>query len=433
MKKKRVLVPYFEDYYLFEYLSEVSVTLQKSGYEVTVLTADKTIFDRFNESQISVDYVPLIIRLLRRRSGNLIIRSLLWIAGYIWIFAIRKQFDFAIIPWDNKPLWYIILRRFPSLTVHNTTNLMDLNFEITSYKSSSSHQFSQFLEKITGMSLLPRLGGVILKHNRFWYLDKVFGMKSKNLVQGFSEIEYMTVTGNKIKDTLIEAGIDLNKTKIIPAGNPAYDGFINYSKDFTSRRRWKLKESLGLNPSLDLYSMFLSPSFFSEVQQEEVITVFGAILEFNANASLCLKFHPKTEKKFIDTFEGLLSERTDNYKVISGFTGDQLNLDIILSSECILQKQSTVGFIAMMSSIPIISYNIAETDYYDDMYKYMSASWHCETAEEILYSLNLLNEEDELTKLRDLQKVACSNFCIRNNSVSESIAQIIDEHFVENH
>ena len=177
--------------------------------------------------------------------------------------------------------------------------------------------------------------------------------------------------------------------------------------------------------------MFLSPSFFSKEQVDEVTIIIETVLAFDSKASLCLKFHPKTEKRFIEIFDNLLSQRTSRYKIISGSTGDKVNLDIVLSSKCIIQKQSTVGFIAMMTSVPMISYNLIETDYYDDMYKYMEASWHCETATEVTNKLSALNDLEEVQKLRGKQQTACSNFCLRNDSATNSIVEIIDKHFTQ--
>jgi len=429
MMKKRILVPYFTDYYLFEYLTELAKAMQAAGYEVTVVTADAAVFKKFSGTEVEVGYLPLFIRLLMRRAGNIVFRILLWLSGYVWVWIIRNRYDFSIIPWDNKPLWYLLLKTFPSLTVHNTTNLMDLSLEIAAQKSPRNHKAVEMVERIIGIKLLPRLAGVVLKHNKIWYLDKLLGLRSDNLVQGFSGIDYVSVTGNRMKKTLIEAGLEKLGTKIIPVGNSAYDGFQSYSKDFTIAKKVAFKQSIGLSGVGDMFAMFLSPSSFTERQIQEVIIVVDAVLTLNLDASLCIKFHPKTEARFLDIFDNLLSQRTSNYKIISGFTGERVNLDIVLSSKCILQKQSTVGFIAMLTSVPIISYNLADTDYYDDMYKYMQASWHCKNHDDLAQGLSNLDDEVELRKLKGLQDVACSNFCIQSESTVMSIVGIIDNHF----
>jgi hypothetical protein len=62
----------------------------------------------------------------------------------------------------------------------------------------------------------------------------------------------------------------------------------------------------------------------------------------------------------------------------------------------------------------------------------MEASWHCETAKEIMQSLSSLNDGAELQKLSNLQEIACSNFCLKNDSASNSIVGIINNHFTNN-
>ena len=134
------MVPYIDNYYLFEYLVKLSKGLQASGYQVTVLTADPAVVSNFDHTPIQVNYLPFFIRIFLRRSGNMLSRSLLWLSGRFWAKTLKNKYDFAIIPWDYKPIWYLILRSLPSLTVHNTTNLMDLKFEVESYKSKKSHK-----------------------------------------------------------------------------------------------------------------------------------------------------------------------------------------------------------------------------------------------------------------------------------------------------
>ena len=423
------MVPYINNYYLFEYLVKLSKELQISGYELTVMTADSAVMTNFENTSIKVKLFPLIIRIFLRGSGNILMRSLLWLSGRFWVETLKNKYDFALIPWDNKPIWYLILKRLPSLTVHNTTNLMDLKFEVESYKSKKSHKAAKIFERIFKKKILPRLDNVVLKHNKFWYLDKLFGLKSENLVQGFSGIDYMTVTGNKMKVTLEEAGISRLGTKIFPVGNPAYDGFLSYANNFDEKKKYDFKESMGMEIDKDLYSLFLSPSHFNTNQIQEISFVAESILKFDSEAGIIMKFHPKTEKEFLIQFENIISKITSNYKIISGFTGDQFNLDIILSSKCILQKQSTVGFIAMITSVPIISYNLLDTDYYDDMYKFMKASWHCETSEELSECLEALNDVHRLDELKRRQANACDNFCLRNESSIHSIIDVINGHF----
>ncbi|MDC0931503.1 hypothetical protein OAR80_02015 [Methylophilaceae bacterium] len=429
MRKRKILVPYFYHYYLFEYIEELVKELQIGGYEVHLVTSDRVVYEKFVKIGIKTKYAPPMIRLLLKRSGNMFVRSLLWLSGYVWLAFLRNRYDFAIVPWDNKPLWYLITSKIPSLTVHNTTNLMTIDSEIKENKSHESHLVAKFFESILKVNLLPRFCNVVLKHNKYWYLDKFFGMKSDNLLQGFSGLDYITVTGNKTKEILISAGLHKKGTHIEIVGNPAYDGFINFAKKFTRNKGIAYKKTLNLAEKEDLYSLFLSPSSFSETQIKEVMLVFETLLIHDRNASILVKFHPKTEAKYIDNFRNFFSSITSNFLILTGTTGDFTNLNIILSSRCIIQKQSTVGFISMLVSKPIISYNFMKTDYYDDMYKTMNSSLHCSSSDEMLESLSKLSNKGEMQKLKKLQDVGCKNFCKRTSSAASNIVTIIDNHF----
>ena len=72
--------------------------------------------------------------------------------------------------------------------------------------------------------------GVTLKHNYYWYFDKIFGMKSLSHVQGFSGVDLMTVTGIKIMDNVLNAGISSLDVKIEVTGNPNYEGIFRGSR-----------------------------------------------------------------------------------------------------------------------------------------------------------------------------------------------------------
>ena len=51
-------------------------------------------------------------------------------------------------------------------------------------------------------------------------------MKSLSHVQGFSGVDLMTVTGIKIMDNVLNAGISSLDVKIEVTGNPNYEGIL---------------------------------------------------------------------------------------------------------------------------------------------------------------------------------------------------------------
>jgi len=425
---KKVLIPLVYDYYLFDYFTNLIKELKKRKYVVYVFTADKSIYYKYKNIGAEVRFLPLLIRLFLKRSGNIFFRSFLWISSYFWVVKIRRNYDFCIVPWDNKPLWNVILRNIPSLTVHSTTNLISIESELSEHRAIKSYRLQEFFERKTNLKILPRFNNVVLKHNKFWYLDKIFGMKSQNLIQGFSGVNHVTVTGKKIKSTLLDAGLDESKTKLHVVGNPSYDGFIEFAKNFDKTQYLNIKKKFNIPLNSNLYSLFLSPSCFSDTQIKEVSLVIDTIYRFDNSAAIFLKLHPKTNISFIRIFESLLLKKKLPFYITKKFYGDLFNLKIILSSKCILQKQGTVGYISMLVSKPIISYDFFKTNYHDDMFKILKSSFHCESPEEMITALNKLENKTGKKELDKLQDLACQNFCIRDNNCSKKIVDIIDNH-----
>ena len=76
----------------------------------------------------------------------------------------------------------------------------------------------KFIEKISDKKIMPRFGGVIMKHNKFWYIDKMLGYRSPNLVQGLTGINYVATSGNAQRKSLVTEGAEKNGTKVAFGG-----------------------------------------------------------------------------------------------------------------------------------------------------------------------------------------------------------------------
>ena len=181
---------------------------------------------------IAAEYFPKYVRLAYKLNRFVIIRPVAWIACYFWTFLNRSNYDLAVVPWDNKMIYYAILRGIESITVHNTTNFIDLELELAEQKSKKDHFLMKKIESIFKVSLMPRFMEEITRHGFHWYIDKLMGMRSSSLIQGFSGIELMTVTGDQIKKNLTLAGLN-NLPSIHVIGNPSYEGYLGYARDFS--------------------------------------------------------------------------------------------------------------------------------------------------------------------------------------------------------
>lgn len=431
---KKILVPFFYYYYLFDYLRFLVPRLIDDGFAVTVLTYRQEVIDLFShDKRVTIAKVPLLIRYLVARSGRIPHRFALWIIGWWWALFLRMEYDFAILPFDNKPIWYILSCLFPAITCHNTTELIDtgLTKKRDKYRERTYpglHPVMLFLDRILGGRLLPHWPGQI---NRYWpremIIDRLMGYWTQNFYCGFSNIRYLTVSGYRIKENYISMGI--REKKVIVTGNPNYDHLKSLKDTFDVKRQAEFKSTLGILRDRMVFSFFLSPSSFTELQIKEVMTVIKEIHARIPGAFFILKFHPKTEKRFPFSFGKELEGFTKDFLVITEYKGEEHNARLIMISDYIVQKQCTVGFIAMLLRKKCISYNLFDTHYDDDMYKYLNASVHVETIQQLRLLLDDIEQGQAFSGLERKQQEACNNYCLENFEANKNIANVIKNHF----
>jgi hypothetical protein len=437
LKSKKILYAWFDDYYLFGYGFELIDILLINGFDVTVLLKDYKVAGQLSSinKKAKIKIVPSGIRILSNRSNYILIRILFWIASRFYVERISKNYDFAIVPWDNRILWYLISQKIPSLTVHNTTNFIDLNLMLSHERmldrdrKKLTHKILIFIQNLCGIKLLPEINNIILKYSKFWIIDKIMGKKSINNIQGFSGIRYLTVTGDEIKKTYVEMGVGIgkSKTKIIVVGNPSYDKLKKLDLNIIEKE--KIKIELNIPFSKKIYSLFLSPSCFSISQMEEILLVIDTVNKLEINLWFLIKFHPKTSK---DEKEKLKAKiLNSNVTYIEDYTDEILNLRIILISDCLLQKQGTVGYIAMLKHVPIISYNLLETNYFDDMYERIGGSFHSKNIDELVLNIALYQTEFGKKEMIRKQNLATKSYCNSDLMACDEISKIIENYFKE--
>jgi hypothetical protein len=115
--------------------------------------------------------------------------------------------------------------------------------------------------------------------------------------------------------------------------------------------------------------------------------------------------------------------------MVTEFGGDEWNGKLVLASECLVQKQSTVGYLAMIYGVPVLSYNLRPTDYDDDMYRLIGGSYHAESRTELVANLEMLGNGDGRRRLAALQAEACRKFCRTDCSPCGEISAVIQHHF----
>ena len=430
MRNKKILIPLFQEYYLFEYFKYLVPTLCSQGHKVYLLSFNDKVLKSFeNNNNLVKVSGNRIIRFLYNRNGNYLYYIALWPLSFFWghYLKLRYQLDFCILPWDNKTIWYNFSKVFKSLTIHNTTEYIDLELTLNRDTVDKSplinslwHKFYQYLDDAFSKKFFYRGKNKILFYDHHLFWDRLFGKRSKANFLGFSQVEYITVTGNKIKENLMKAGLSDEKIKVL--GNPSYDFIDELRKEWNDEVKEEFCKQHDIPLEKTIYTLFLSPSKFSDKQRGEVTDVLEAINEVDKNSYFIVKFHPKTRKIDPPRFKEDILNFTKNFQLITDFGGDLFNAKLMLVSKAIVQKQCTLGFLAIRLKIPMISYDLVQTDYEDDMYKRMKASLHCESINELKTSVEMLDSKVEY--LYELQVKASENYSLDNNA-SISIGKLI--------
>ena len=436
---KRVLVALLSDYYLFDYYRDLVPRLAADGFDVTVLTNDRRVPEKFKaiEPRANVVSGPPWIRWASNRAGRLMPRMMLWIFAWAWSAILRRRFDFAIVPWDYGVILHVLSRSLPALTVHNTTDFLDIELKLnriylpTADAEKSGHKFWLFVDRLLEGRLLPKANGRILRYDSKWLLDRVMGCRRVNGQHGFSGIRYLTVMGEEIKANYHRLGVGVapNPTEVIVTGSPNFESLMDLPTRFGEAHRRELRASLGMPVDAFAFSFFLSPSSFSDEQIAEVADVVATLGSVRTDAWFILKFHPKTRAGDPQRVLSSLGKHGERATIVTEFGGDEWNAGLVLASDCLVQKQSTVGYLAMMFSVPILSYNLRPTDYDDDMYRIIGGSYHAETRAELIANLERLSSDDGRRRLAEAQAEACRRYCRTDCSPCGEISAIIQRHF----
>jgi len=413
----RILVVLPNDYYLFAYLGELIERMKAAGLEPTVATFAGDVREKYRH-RCHVVLAPRLLRAAYNRNDRLAFRILAWVLAHAWARRLSRTFDAAILPFDYRIPWNVFVGKLPTVTINTVTDtiLHDLGagklLADRRCRSGRTFRLQHILDRWMRGRFLPRFGRRLARPRTWWWLDRLMGFRGLNHMQGFSSTDLFFVTGHAFDALHRILGVGtLTRTRIIVAGSPAYENLEEVIANFDAARRDGVRAEMGCESHHRLYSLFLSPSQFTEDQHTEVIEVVDAIFANDARAHCFLKFHPKTLSACVERFSRSFADRGDRVVLYTEFHGDDANAEMILASDCLVQKQSTVGFIAMRAGVPVLSYDLRPTGYYDDLYRLLGGSLHARDADEMGDFVRRLDEPSIRAELKSRAQRALHHWC----------------------
>lgn len=430
----RVIIPLLYDYYIFEYLRPLIRALAARGFEVTVAVFRAGDADAYRVLPCQLVTAPRLLRACNVRSNRVLLRLLLWIGAWMWARRLRNRYDAALLPSDTRPVWYAIGRTMPAVTCHVASSFYDysgvLEFERWQSRRRSrwqrcAHRALGAWERVTGLRVLPRVGGVVTRYRSpaVVVLDRCMGFRSENYLGDFSGPIHRTVTGTRMKEVLVQLGADAERVHVV--GHPGFDDLFGLRTSFDDAARRAFRDAEGFPSQARAFLFFLSPSSFTAAQLQEVITVVERIFVHDPRAFIVVKFHPKTVPESIAALTSALAAHGDAVAFRTAFLGDVYNARLMLAADVLVQKQCSLGFLAMMYEHPMISYNLVATDYEDDMYRILDASIHVESVAELDRALVAIESPAVVHALRMRQRRACERFCLATDAAASGVATIL--------
>lgn len=437
MESPRVLIVLLHEYYLFEYFRTLVPALLDAGCTVTIVTYDDAIRRTFSKihPRCRVERAPALLEPLNGRSANPFFRTILWVGAWIWARIIRRRFDVAVLTWETNAIGYAVSRSLPAVLCYTTTDFYDLNEMIAHHVwrpgngidgHSWTHAALCAIDRVCGRRLLPRVGGVVQRYRASHLLvDRCMGFRAENYFGDLRGPVHRTVTGHRIKEHLIAIGASAERVHVV--GQPGFDQLYHLRETFNATARAQFRRELHVSLNSTMFVLFLSPSRFTTSQLDEIALVIGTITQRCPSAYLVVKLHPKTAGGELERLMQRLEGMRNQIQFITAFMGDAFNAQLILASDWLVQKQCSLGFLAMMYGVPIISYNILTTNYEDEMYAALDGSIHVRSVEQLAAVLDRLDDDAMRRDLRERQRIACERFCLATDTASARVANVVRE------
>ena len=437
ISRKKILIPLFEDYYLFQYLYVLASKLQERNYHVVIMVSSSQTSDivRRMTPAVEVRRFPRLITFLNNRGRFIVLRLALYCVTFMWVrFWLRREFQFSVVPWTTRPVWNIVSRVIPSLTVNNVSNLSVIEDSIAEHKFDHNAprklaiRFGFMLDRL-GIVKLRRVRGELINFNRDDVIESLLGLRSIHRENGCNGIQHLCVMGSEYLNNYREIGVDHRKTEITIVGNPSYEFCYQLHKEFGKEQKREFLQENGLPENQILYSFFISPSSLTEEQINEIMIVVNTISMIDDKAHFVVKLHPKTNTQSVKAVREALVKFEGEVTLFTEFTNDVFNAKLIKCSRAIIQKQSTLGFLALIFRVPILSYNLIDTDYHDDLFKLLGISFHNESEGDLKASLRMLDDQIVMKAYFKRMKNMEEKYCRFEKSPCDNVADIIDRHF----
>ena len=346
MKKKhtkhKILIPLFYDYHLFGYLENVLLSFVQHGFDVSILTSDPKIVERYGAYEEKLAIVKSIYpRIIMRLMDNRALRPFGWLIGWGWSYLATIEYSAVVLPRDTRPLQYLVSVWRPTLLIQPSLGKYTKLY--LSHKYGSENDFP-----------IPVI------HSHFPVTDKLFGGNYLSSVYKPMKNKTYAVIGNDFK-TFYEA-LGARPSRVVVTGNPNYEGLKRYSKADDALS--DIKQAISYQEDEIVVSFFPSQLEFSETALSNLSGLLSAIDRKEGSPLLfIIKPHPRTSQEEKIKLKDLSAHLNNTRLIIlEDFYGDEHNARLISLSSAVFVEESNVGILAAYLETPLFVFEISGED-----------------------------------------------------------------------
>ncbi len=338
--KNNILIALYHDYHLFGYLKDLIPRLLADDYQVTLLTCDQSVVDKYSFFEQNPAFTLKYLRPLRgviRFMDIALLRPFIWGFGWMWSFYMTRKFDVVILPRDTKPFQHMVGSWKPTLVCQPGLAKYDKLY--LKYLYAEGFDFP-----------VPKI------NTCFRRIDALCGYGYLATLRGSAMNKFYSVVGSDFKKFFIALGAIENHVSI--TGNPNYEGLSRYCPD--AQEQAHLMENLGISAEDDVYIFFASQLFFTLDELRHLEELFTVFMAESAAPVFIIKTHPRmmedaitSLKKWAELIKGV------HVKIVVDLNGDENNARLILISNAVCVEGSNVAIIAAWLNKPLLILNLS--------------------------------------------------------------------------
>jgi CDP-glycerol glycerophosphotransferase (TagB/SpsB family) len=275
---------------------------------------------------------------------------------------------------------------------------------------------------------LPTIAGepVIPWNDPSKYLAlRLSGIKMDTYVKGGASNSILAINGPNYKSLYESCGLPSSRLSV--TGSPTHDILVERRNAFEDEESPEIFDNHGIptdQPVAVFFGQALDRDYFPGEYHETASKVIESLIE--RNYQVVVKTHPKqsiSEYDYLPQGSTTLIDTaalpfTDNTKT---------NIDLVLSSDLVVTQGSTVGYMAMATETPILTYNFNGIPT-ADCYNATGGSLHALTEEAFDSNLNSLQEDDQARDdLRREQRAVVEDYTMLDGNVTDRFVTLLSE------